>query len=560
MSAKEQILQLVNRFKEKKYLKDKTDDMGNGLLLSANLADEANERSKEARNKTVEIDRKYKELILANDLDPSKDPELVDIRNGYETAGERIEDFEEKTGIKFESTDVKIGDVSNELKKAIPYLNNGKLMLPSDFPKLPFTIYKKGYNEWEHTATPYNQFDWSDAVEVYIRTNGSTGNGLNGALPITMARFKSNFTSGVYGSSKKFILNITEFIYASNSDNSNAFIIDLDADILIRASNAKNYTWFGRFKNSRINTFTSAWVASGGVYKSTQTADHSVIDIVNLTDLGAFGSPEVYVKKGSLTECQNTKGSFYNSGVEVYVNPYDGHSASDLLITVSSALVTENLQFARTLMFENIGFGAAAYVSEPFTNINSKIYYFNCRNHRSSGNGFYKSGAYKVFSFDSVVSYASVDGFNYHATDKNSLAVEVNCASFGSGKYHTKTTDTTHSNNASTAHDGMRILRVGSKYSEAQGPIVADVNNCYSISIGIEASGIVDSTTGLRAAFQFYNDEGETSPKPKIVIESKGYGENVEVGVAGTPETVIANFIGVGNHTGGIQEEGLVWN
>lgn len=454
----------------------------------------------------------------------------------------------------------KFKNVETKLEMMIPYLNNGKLILPTNFPKLSFTIYKDGYDKWKHTATPYNQFDWSDATEVYIRTNGSSGSGLNGALPITMARFKSNFTSGVYGSSKKFILNFVEVIYASNSDNSNAFIVDLDADIMIRACNATNYTWFGRFKNSRINSFTSAWTASDGVYKSTQAVNHSVIDIVNLNRMGAFGSPEVYVKKDSLAECKGEEGSFFNDGVDVYVYPYKGHSVSDLLITVSSALVTENMLFPRVLMFENIGFGAAAYISNTFTNLNSKIYYFNCRNHRSSSNGFYKNGAYQVFLFDCVVSYPSLDGFNYHATDKNSLAVEVNCASYGSGKYHTRTSDPVHSNNASTAHDGMRMLRVGGKYFETQGPIVADVNNCYSISIGIEASGIVDSTTGLRAAFQFYDDENETSPKPKIVIESKGYGKNVEVGVAGTPETVIANFIGNSNHTGGVKEEGLNWN
>lgn len=97
MSAKDQVIQLVDYFKKERYLKDKTDAMGDGLMLGANLADEANERSKDATETTLAVQEKYKEQILAQDLNPNKDPELVDLRNGHQTAGERIELFESKT-------------------------------------------------------------------------------------------------------------------------------------------------------------------------------------------------------------------------------------------------------------------------------------------------------------------------------------------------------------------------------------------------------------------------------------------------------------------------------
>lgn len=99
MSAKDQVLQLVDYFKKEPQLKDKTDAMGDGLLLGANLADEANERSKDATETTLAVQEKYKEQILAQDLNPNKDPELVDLRNGEQTAGERISKFEQKTNI-----------------------------------------------------------------------------------------------------------------------------------------------------------------------------------------------------------------------------------------------------------------------------------------------------------------------------------------------------------------------------------------------------------------------------------------------------------------------------
>lgn len=97
MSAKDQIKQIVDYFKREPQLKDKTNGMAEGLLLGAQLADDANERSKDAKETTLAIQEKYKEQILTQDLNPNKDPELVDIRDGSTTAGERIRKFEQET-------------------------------------------------------------------------------------------------------------------------------------------------------------------------------------------------------------------------------------------------------------------------------------------------------------------------------------------------------------------------------------------------------------------------------------------------------------------------------
>lgn len=97
MSAKDQIKQIVDFFTKENYLKDKTNGMAEGLMLSASLADESNERSKEAAETTLAVQEKYREQILAQDLNPNKDPELVDIRDGSETAGERIRKLEQDT-------------------------------------------------------------------------------------------------------------------------------------------------------------------------------------------------------------------------------------------------------------------------------------------------------------------------------------------------------------------------------------------------------------------------------------------------------------------------------
>lgn len=137
MSAKDQIKQIVDYFKREPQLKDKTDGMAEGLLLGANLADEANERSKEARLKAVDIDRRYKDFLQANDLNPGKDPELVDIRQGYETAGERISDFEGKTNQRItqnkDQSDINFSNFEDKVNS--PYLN-------IQYPPIPFVAAK----------------------------------------------------------------------------------------------------------------------------------------------------------------------------------------------------------------------------------------------------------------------------------------------------------------------------------------------------------------------------------------------------------------------------------
>lgn len=117
MSAKDQIKRIVDAFKKEPYLKDKTNGMAEGLMLGASLADEANERSKDAKETTLAVQEKYKEQILTQDLNPNKDPELVDIRDGSTTAGERIRKFEQETNRQLVKTDQDLNERGLNIKK-----------------------------------------------------------------------------------------------------------------------------------------------------------------------------------------------------------------------------------------------------------------------------------------------------------------------------------------------------------------------------------------------------------------------------------------------------------
>lgn len=486
-----------------------------------------------------------------------KDPELTDIQTPdpsytpgrtIAVAGDMVRDMQKK--------------FSEQLADTVPFLDNGKIILPSDFPSLPFGIYKRKTGEFYSDATPYNQFDWSDAVNIYIKCAASGSDGRSYKSPVTLSGFRTAFVAGTYGASKKFILNFMDYVYYLNSSGSNSLTLDIDADILMRPSNAQNFTWFGRVKSPVLNTYTSAWVADSGVYKTTQTTSHDILDVANLTSFDDFGMPRLYQKAASLAECQATEGTFFRSNADVWVHPYSDHAINDLVLVVSTMVFTINQANARTTIFDRVGFLPSTYQTGTGGSTSTVFYFFGCKFHRALNNGLYLNGAYRVHSFDCVVSHPTLDCYNYHTTNLNSVATEVNCIGYGAGKYKLTTGQPTHSNNGSTAHDGMNVFRTGSRYYECEGPIVADVNNCYSISIGVEASGILDSTTAtVKPAFSYDNADSTNPERPKYVIECKGYGKNVDYGVSGTDETYVANFSGVPAMLGNIKGRGdLVWN
>ena len=118
MSAKDQITQLVDRFKKESYLKDKTNAMGDGLLLGAQLADDANETSKKAEYRAALIEKRYKDFVLENDLNPGKDPEVTGARGGFDTLEDR-EDYQ----------DLKVNEIEKEIEEDMTvttarFLNN----------------------------------------------------------------------------------------------------------------------------------------------------------------------------------------------------------------------------------------------------------------------------------------------------------------------------------------------------------------------------------------------------------------------------------------------------
>lgn len=74
-----------------------TEEVAHGIEEIAGVSEESRADGKSALMSARKIEDKYKEQLIAQDLNPNKDPELVDLREGFDTAGERIKKFETDT-------------------------------------------------------------------------------------------------------------------------------------------------------------------------------------------------------------------------------------------------------------------------------------------------------------------------------------------------------------------------------------------------------------------------------------------------------------------------------
>lgn len=427
--------------------------------------------------------------------------------------------------------------VTKQLDQKDKKIKVGKVELPSDFPKLPFQIFKTGDGEFTHNATPYNQHDWSTATEIFIaNAQGlSTSDGTDITKPILISQFVTRYNEGKYNNQTNFILTFVSSIYSST--HSGSTLSSIPANFLIRSRSLNGRTIIGQIRHRLGTGFTSHFVPFEGVYKAIVNSSNTVDYPVNFKRLDSNGLPFVYTQVLSLTDCKLKKGTYFVETVntsDIYVNPFDEDEIKDLQVARRLSILPTSSLGAYKIMFENITFLADTFKMTG-TSIDSRFYLFNCKFYRGLQDAIAFTGVYKAYLFDCVASHASKDAFNYHTTSTDSLAIEVNCAGYGSGKSKflgTEANATTGSNNGSTAHDGMHMLRVGCDYSECEGPIVADINNCYSISVGCNTYDILSTTTGIKAGYYVQCDTLDPSvEKPKYIIECKQSGKYFEMGI-----------------------------
>lgn len=296
-----------------------------------------------------------------------------------------------------------------------------------------------------------------------------------------------------------------------------------------------------------------AWTSVGsGVYSATRSGVTAVFDD---TVRGLYDLPTEYVKAASLTECTNTRGSWYQSGSLVYVHrlnnaaPTNGETYVCVdAFTLQPVFKTDSLFMAKNMTLLS-GSTAAPAFFKPDTGIKGNIILQNVTVKKSAGltNGFGTDSLKSAWLFDCKALDVQRDAFNYHCYNGDgtqTFVFEYNCFGENAG-----VTDVTDINNITTAHEGMRILRVASKGSKSKGPVLADVHGCYSICIDcvMNDSLIANDEAYNKAAFFFEDSTGTDGHA--ILINCSG-GDAETKGISCGTSFKAQGKIGVNNFVG----------
>ncbi|MCE4957723.1 hypothetical protein [Macrococcoides caseolyticum] len=278
----------------------------------------------------------------------------------------------------------------------------------------------------------------------------------------------------------------------------------------------------------------------GNVYEASRAGVGNVVDISKPFDNGY----KPYKKVTSIADVNATIYTWYSDGTKVYVNSGGVPDSNNVV----GLLISENIKLTGTMTYfyiencEVIG-GARPFRSEAES---CKVYAINTKfihSAQTNGNGVEIVGGDRAIFQNCVASHNYMDGFNYHKGLVNSTIpyfIEIDC--IGSNNGSGKGTAGSQSNNGSTAHDGVKGIRVNGTYAHNDGGNVADVNagtETWNLGVtGFESYQTSDfqTTTGAKMWLDNCKGFGSTNSIESVNAEDRIYirrGEYVRTSIAG---------------------------
>lgn len=391
------------------------------------------------------------------------------------------------------------------------------LNFPAEFPKekLPFNIYRDKNNDIQH------DFDVNNLItgtELFI--DADNGNDTNdGLTEDTAVRSFPKVIELANTLSTDVIISVTSEIvnrkYYLQGD------ITLNNNTLIRAKNSKKEVLMGSIEN------TLTWEQDGTSYKTNRSATKNILDN-NHRD--KYGIPINYTKVNTIDEVKSNKGTYYTDGATVWVRKLDDTIPDKNLFILLETWPPHFSIFGKRLVIENIKMFNVYTIENPRDCMRvtgdrgTDLYVINSAFNNAGLNGLATKFVGRTFAFNSICAMNGADGFNYHAQQSPTnryFVFEWNCVGFGNGVYQPVGAG---KNNATTAHDGMAVLRINSEGYECDGPILADVNGCISVNYNCVMYDSTRTNYDTKAGFYFDN-AGAQQPGYAYVIDCSGGGK-----------------------------------
>ena len=215
------------------------------------------------------------------------------------------------------------------------------------------------------------------------------------------------------------------------------------------------------------------------VYEVTRSAVKNVVDIRTKQKLKLVNS---------INEVDTSINTWYTDGAKVYVNV--GTVADKTIIPLLGGSSFQIGGITSNIYLENLNVVGGNNCIQIDLNKVNNLYMKNVNViHSNSGyNGIAVTGGNNIILQNCTAKENSYDGLNYHVGIDQSLPLvtEINCVGVENGE--DKGTAGVKSNNGSTTHDGLTIIRVNGVYGRNDGGNVADVNtNTKSWNLGCYA-------------------------------------------------------------------------
>lgn len=410
-----------------------------------------------------------------------------------------------------------IEDVNAQLaqKENILNVDFGELELPNDFPSLPFKLLAIDENTVEHDFD-INEYK-KGAGKVYVDFTQSNIN-LDGLTPQTPKKHLDRALTVAESLPQETVI-----VYLMNRYSYREYL-----GISTELRMTKNII-FAPYGNERayLGNFNSplSWSSDGTAYYAARSAVEKVLD---LSMIYKGTEPLPYKKVDSVNEVKSEQGTWYTDGTNVWIRRYEDKVPDEnMMVMVRVAPPSFDIS-GKKLIFDRVSFfwsQAGADSLRVRGDADSELVLYKSSFAHSSANGLSTTKVGRVYNVESKAYGNATDGFNYHGTvpmvqNPYELVYEYKTESFDNG------TNGLDNNNASTAHEGINILRVNTLTYDTEGPIVADVNGCYSILINcISHSSRRNVSSRLKSAF-FFNNTSAVKPGKAILINCGGGGKD----------------------------------
>ena len=390
----------------------------------------------------------------------------------------------------------------------LPY---GEQCIPSEFSNpAGAVIYSDGKGGFTASISVP---DWTGGATPNVRyINADTGNDTSGDGLTAATAWRSMSKAWAVASPADIIV-MSDYVPRAYAGQTTGSAQAIPARMRIRSGAPSGRSVIGAFDQGTAFTWS---LHSTGVYTTSANVAASVFDR-KYSD--SKNVPAALTVVSTLADCQGLAGSVffdYANGTNIYVHLKDNRIPDAQVIvsrnvgcwsfsqSASGALRLEGL----TTVFPYSGSDGLrlSSTSTPNTAVFSQK---DCVHIGSYYNALAIVRTSLSISENCACAYSGRDGFNYTdgANPSPMVIYEIDCTGkFAGASDYIRGPVLTGSDNCSTCHSGMQIARINCGYSDARGPVVADVNGAVSVNYGVSANRCALTSGDSRANF-YHNTE-----------------------------------------------------